>query len=95
MRERSGKDDIFYIANSQISLALSIESPYLKVPTSWASDFERNFETPHISCKITEDQILSCSNMTSVDLSLDFIQLQIDQGAFINISLHDLRDEYN
>ncbi len=33
--------------------------------------------------------------MTSVDLSLNFIQLQIDQSAFINISLHDLRDEYN
>jgi hypothetical protein len=33
--------------------------------------------------------------MTSVDLALNFIQLQIDSGAFINISLYDLRESYD
>lgn len=33
--------------------------------------------------------------MTSVDLSLNLILLQIDAGAYINITLYDLRESYN
>jgi hypothetical protein len=33
--------------------------------------------------------------MTSIDLALNFINLQIDSGASINISLYDLKDSYD
>ncbi len=33
--------------------------------------------------------------MTSIDLSLNFVNLQIDNGASINISLYDLKDTYD
>ena len=33
--------------------------------------------------------------MTSIELALNFIQFKIDDGAFINISLYDLRDTYD
>lgn len=48
-----------------------------------------------INCKITEKSRLSCDNMSAVDLALNFIQFKIDDGAFINISLYDLRDSYD
>lgn len=33
--------------------------------------------------------------MTAIDLALNFIQFKIDDRAFINISLYDLRDSYD
>lgn len=33
--------------------------------------------------------------MTSVDLTLSSIQFKIDDGAFLNISLYDLRESYD
>ena len=39
--------------------------------------------------------ILSCTNMTSVDLALNLIKIAIDSDANINISLYDLRRDYN
>lgn len=39
--------------------------------------------------------ILSCTNMTSVDLALNLIKIAIDSDAHINISLYDLRRDYN
>ena len=65
------------------------------LPQRFAADVERNFEGENTVCKINDESRLICYNMTSVDLALNYINLKIDDGAFINISLYDLRDSYN
>lgn len=70
-----------------------------------SAEVERSVETEHTSCTIKtieqenheekiEYEILFCSNISSVDLSLNLVKLSIDSEAHINISLYDLRRDY-
>jgi hypothetical protein len=95
LRERNGRQEAFYLSNSDTSLAISIESPFLKLPKRFADDIERNFDTPAANCKVNQASRLTCDSMTAVDLALNFIQFKIDDGAFINISLYDLKLSYD
>lgn len=37
LRERNGKDDVFYIANSRLNISLNINSAVMKLPITFAS----------------------------------------------------------
>jgi hypothetical protein len=55
-------------------------------------DFERNFETPEITCKVFENDQMGCYNMSSIDLALSLIRLRVGEDVYINITLYDLQD---
>jgi hypothetical protein len=57
--------------------------------------FERNFETPSISCKVFEDQRMGCYNISSIDLALSLIRLKIAEDVYLNITLYDLQASYD
>lgn len=38
---------------------------------------------------------MGCENFTSIDLALHSFQFKVDEGAYINISLYDLRESYD
>ena len=95
IREKGGHEELFYISNSECSLAINLESQYLILPSSMKDEVERSVESTDYTCKIFEDMRMGCYNITPVDLSLSLIQLKLEDGVYINITLYDLRDSTN
>jgi hypothetical protein len=95
-KEKSNKWETYNIPHSQMAPKLSIDSQYVILPLTLKEDLETSFESEDIECSFSPTNLqLQCSNISSIDEALTFLSFNLDGDASLNISLYDLRDQYN